>query len=281
MRQPKAGFTLIELLVVIAIIMLLAALLLPALHQARERGRRAVCMSNLRQWSIAWMSYAGDHNGVLPNTVYLGAPVWYGLHPSIVATWFYTAYPADDNGRWTVGIMSKYLPGVDAGNRRIGGVWVCPSWAHTMGTSVTESWDTYGYFHSPYSLYYRRGNNDGWPADGAASKPLELSGRNLTDQQLLMADTVFFWHGGWSEPRFMFGHTKGPRPVVYSQGRGYPGAAPLAGTNRLYGDGHVEWYNRHNPAAINNTAYLGGADWTIGWVDAGFASGAGVDKTFY
>ena len=64
-RPNSAGFTLVELLVVIAIIILLAALLLPSLQKARERGRMAVCVSQLRQLGIAYSSYGDDNEGWL------------------------------------------------------------------------------------------------------------------------------------------------------------------------------------------------------------------------
>jgi prepilin-type N-terminal cleavage/methylation domain-containing protein/prepilin-type processing-associated H-X9-DG protein len=55
--KKRTGFTLVELLVVIAIIGMLMALLLPAVQQARETGRRAVCLNNMKQVSLAMRSY--------------------------------------------------------------------------------------------------------------------------------------------------------------------------------------------------------------------------------
>jgi len=64
--REKRGFTLIELLVVIAIIAILAAILFPVFARAREAARKATCISNVKQITLAAIMYAQDYDEVLP-----------------------------------------------------------------------------------------------------------------------------------------------------------------------------------------------------------------------
>lgn len=68
--RALSGFTLVEMLVVIAIISVLAAILLPALAKAKTSARKVECLSRMKQWSLALLSYTHDNEEMLPREGY-------------------------------------------------------------------------------------------------------------------------------------------------------------------------------------------------------------------
>ena len=73
---PGSGFTLIELLVVIAIIAILAAMLLPVLSNAKEKSKRAACLSNLKQIGLALNLYTDTQENKMPSAINSGMRSW-------------------------------------------------------------------------------------------------------------------------------------------------------------------------------------------------------------
>ncbi|MBI3922236.1 MAG: DUF1559 domain-containing protein [Armatimonadetes bacterium] len=76
--MARRGFTLIELLIVIAIITILAAILFPVFARAREKARQTVCLSNVKQVTLAVLMYAEDYEDTLPRVCLraLGPSSW-------------------------------------------------------------------------------------------------------------------------------------------------------------------------------------------------------------
>jgi len=69
--------------VVIAIIAILMAILFPALNRAREQGRRAVCLSNLKQLALAWIMYADENDERLLMAKPLAVEMAWPLYPQV------------------------------------------------------------------------------------------------------------------------------------------------------------------------------------------------------
>ena len=112
-RSPKA-FTLIELLVVIAIIAILAAMLLPALSRAKEKGIRAQCLNNIRQVGIGATMYAADNNDFVFPALNIGSAAVPNFHPLALD---FSLYPALQS----VGLVLK----TNATTQN--NVWSCPT----------------------------------------------------------------------------------------------------------------------------------------------------------
>ncbi len=127
--QRRRAFSVIELLVVISIILLLIALLLPAMNRGREVARRANCKSNLRQMGEGQIGFAGSVNNgqLVPSQVTLGDP---GL--GVYAVWGRT-WSVEPSGKTSLHI-DRYrshgaLSYLDYFEPEI---MYCPSWKHSM-----------------------------------------------------------------------------------------------------------------------------------------------------
>jgi prepilin-type N-terminal cleavage/methylation domain-containing protein len=122
---PHAAFTLVELLIVIAIIAILAALLLPALALAKQKGQQSVCLSNLNQIGIAFGMYLNDNNDHFFDERPLKSSLPGGYHP-------WTSWPpSDPRAGWAATTFQSVLPNF--------GLWSCPAAVNSNTGNAIQS----------------------------------------------------------------------------------------------------------------------------------------------
>ena len=239
--RKKGRFTLIELLIVIAIIAILAGLLLPALNKARESGRSASCMNNLKSITGTALLYAGDNHDFMPPA---------SGNAGDGSTWVCPREPwisSDFVHCFWVYTTSRYAGEQWTGGQAPAKIYQCPSepdeiYRHTNHPDIPVS--NYGY-------YQRLGAPTSWSADNVMRKLTRNRAPSrtgiITDLKAKSCDRTTFMRLGTTDDFMSASFGYAPRHS--------------SGSNAGFADGHVAHLNYHAPIVTDGEVY------PLAWAD--------------
>jgi prepilin-type N-terminal cleavage/methylation domain-containing protein/prepilin-type processing-associated H-X9-DG protein len=236
-RTSRAGFTLVELLVVIAIISIIASLLLPVLHTARQTAQQAVCASNQKQVSYAIECYLGDYADYYPKS-YLCE---YGFYFSNILQARLTGQALYSTGMCSCGNhpkMNNYLLYCSKGIKyEAGTIFHCPSQYISPMSNVPT-------YPVSYGMSWFLGGVGIYSSTSYTTPYLRRSKVQVPTQAMLVLDAgnlymdAWLWNNG-----FLFKDVLGANGGIHNMG-----------INVLFVDGHVQRLSAALVPTSNNTA---------------------------